>query len=54
MLGRVCHSDRVTLKGNTLLKMKAAQGRTVLTDQYILDPQAILLDPAKPEELYIN
>lgn len=54
MLSRIRSSDHVTLKGSTLLKMKATQGRTELTDQYCLGLHAVLLDSesAMPEGLF--
>ena len=54
MLGRICNSDHITLKGSTIMKMKVSHRRTVLTDQYSLDLQAVLLDTEStmPKELF--
>ena len=54
MLGRVCNSHHITLKGSTIIKMKVSHRRTALTDQCSLELQAVLLDTesAMPKGLF--
>ena len=54
MLGRVCNSDHITLMGSTIMKMKVSHRRTVLTDQYSLELQAVLLgtESSMPKGLF--